>query len=286
MPPSRNGGRTAATRWGVAATLCALTLAACGGGAADPVETATSTSPTDTGVEAAAPSPMPTADVAPTQGAVDGDGSTGDGSTGSASSSDDGAATDLAGTPIDFFFRDGDTLAVVGVAHDDVLNVRSGPGVDASIVSTLPPLSDDVVATGSTRELPSSFWTQVETAGATGWVNVRYVAFLGQTTDVTSEVVGAFDGERPSAGNMGALGRLVAESRASTDPPSDLVVVAPPTVGDLGEVTLDVIGVGDDAVVGLRLHVFGQPTADGFGLRTVEQTLLCGRGVAREDLCV
>jgi hypothetical protein len=59
-----------------------------------------------------------------------------------------------------------------------------------------------------------------------------------------------------------------------------------PAVGDLGEVTYDVIGLGDDAVFGFRLHVFGQPGAGGdFSLKSVERTILCGRGVS-DGLCV
>ena len=69
------------------------------------------------------------------------------------------------------------------------------------------------------------------------------------------------------------------------DPPSDIVIVVAPTVGDLGTVTYDVVGLGDDSVRGLRLLVFGEPVSDGFSLKSVERTLLCGRGLF-EGLCV
>jgi hypothetical protein len=59
-----------------------------------------------------------------------------------------------------------------------------------------------------------------------------------------------------------------------------------PSVGDLGEVTYDVIGLGDDAVRGLRLHVFGQPIDEGFSLKTVEMTALCGRGADDDGGCI
>jgi len=87
---------------------------------------------------------------------------------------------------------------------------------------------------------------------------------------------------------MVSLGLAVARTRASTDPRSDIVVVARPTSGDLGEVVIDVIGLGDDSVVGLRLRVFGQPidTDAGFELRSVEETVLCGRGVSSDGICV
>lgn len=46
------------------------------------------------------------------------------------------------------------------------------------------------------------------------------------------------------------------------------------------------IGLGDDAVTGVRLRVFGQPTDGGFGLMSVERTLLCTRGGSPDDPCV
>ena len=75
------------------------------------------------------------------------------------------------------------------------------------------------------------------------------------------------------------------------------VAVAPSEGGDVGEVTYDVIGLADDSVAGVRLHVFGAPTdadlprsallqASSFTLKTVETTALCGRGVTLDGLCV
>ena len=57
-------------------------------------------------------------------------------------------------------------------------------------------------------------------------------------------------------------------------------------VGDLGEVTYDVIGFPDDSVTGVRLHVFGEPSGNGFVLRTVESTTLCARGATGGRLCL
>ncbi len=61
-----------------------------------------------------------------------------------------------------------------------------------------------------------------------------------------------------------------------------------PTVGDLGEVTYDLGGLGDDSVWGWRLHVFGAPDEDGkgFSLKSVEGTIFCLRAVDEEGRCV
>ena len=189
----------------------------------------------------------------------------------------------LPGEPIDFGPAEGDTLAVIGVAHDDVLNLRAAPGPDQDILEGIPPTYDALTALGQTRELPGSFWIEVDYEGTEGWVNLRYVGYLGDTTDETSSVASTVSG----AETMLDLGFLVAETFASEEEPvSEIVLVVAPTVGDLGEVTYDVIGLGDDAVRGLRVHVFGDPIVEAFTLRMVEVTTLCGRGVDAERRCV
>lgn len=250
---------------GLVLAALALSTACSGASSSDPTPPATASVPV-------VASPSPSADVGvpvtpPSAPATDGD--------------------DLAGTPTEYFFAGGDVLGVVGVAADDVLNVRAAPGVQAEIVATLDPLADDVIATGAARELARSIWAEIEANGVTGWANVAFLAYPGATDDVTSEVIADL-GETPAAETMLDLGQTVAETRASTDPPSAITVVEGPTVGDLGEITIDVIGLGDDAAVGLRLHVFGQPdeSGDGFNLKSVEETALCGRGVTDDGACV
>ena len=84
------------------------------------------------------------------------------------------------------------------------------------------------------------------------------------------------------------MGLIVAEAVASTDPPSRIRMSAAPTTGDVHEVTYDVVDLGDDALFGVRVHVFYVPTEDGesFVLKSVERTLLCGRGLSAGGICV
>jgi uncharacterized protein YraI len=189
------------------------------------------------------------------------------------------APGDLPGERVDIFPYAGAALSVVGVAHDDTLNVRAGPGTGYDVVGELEPTAGGLVATGHVRDLGDSFWTEVEVDDRTGWVNVRHVTQFGATDDVTAQI--ASSGGLPTAGSVLDLGLAVAERRASEEPPSDVVVVVAPTEGDLGEVTLDVIGFGDDAVGGERLHVFAA-TEDGgatYYVKSVERTVMCTRGV-------
>lgn len=191
----------------------------------------------------------------------------------------------LAGEPIDFGPAEGDVLMVIGVRYDDVLNLRSGPGVGATIVGEIPPTFTDLVALGNTRQLPRSFWIEVDYEGTEGWVSMSYVGYEGMVDDLTSTVVDEL-GEIPVAASMTDLGELVAGVFASEEPESDIVQVTPVTSGDLAEVTYDVIGLGDDAVRGSRLHIFAAVVDGGFSLRSVELTSICDRGVDAERLCV
>ena len=176
-------------------------------------------------------------------------------------------------------------FAVVGVAHDDVLNIRAAPGTDQAIVAEAGPTADDLVATGAARQLSASIWYEVTVDGVTGWASVAFVSYVGGTDDATSEFLA---GRPPlEAETMVDLGEEVAAGFASEEPASRIVQSVAPTVGDLGEVTYDVIGIGDDSVAGYRLHLFAAPIegGEGFVLTSIERTWLCLRGTDGE-LCV
>jgi len=197
------------------------------------------------------------------------------------------ADTDLPGEPIDFGPATGDEVAVVGVAHDDVLNVRAAPGTDSEVVVELEPTATGLIGTGRARSLPQSIWFEVEVDGFTGWVSSAFVGYLGLTDDATAEVIESL-GETPGAETMLDLGLIAAGTMASEEPPSRIVMSVAPTVGDLGEVTFDVVGLGDDALGGVRLHVFGDPAegGEGFVLSNVERTLICSRGATDDGFCL
>ena len=242
-------------------TALALILAACGGG--DGGATSTTEATTTTSVPSTTTTPSETTTTTAPETTT---------------------TTDPAGEPIDFGPQEGDTVAVIGVAHDDVLNLRVGPGADQEILAEIPNTYESLTALGNTRDLGDSFWIEVEYEGTTGWVHFSFVGYIGVTDDMTAAVLEEL-GEDPVGETMADIGSAVAETFASEEPESDIVMVVAPTVGDLGEVTFDVISIGDDAVRGYRLHVFGQPADETFEIRTVEVTTLCGRGVTTEGLC-
>lgn len=176
-------------------------------------------------------------------------------------------------------------LAVVGIDYDSTLNVREEPG--GQIVAKLDSISTGIVPTGTMQELSDVLWYEVHAAGVVGWVSGEYVTPLGATADTTTEIVTRL-GQTPSAANLAALGRTVAGAVASEEPESRVRISGEPTVGEISEVTMDVVGQPDDSIRGFRLHVFATRNSDGmFTLRNVESTVMCyiDRGVSAQGLC-
>lgn len=255
----------------VAATL-ALVAAACGGDDATDVSETTAPQATTTTVASATTT---TTTAAPTT------------STTTATTVPGPTTTTLPGEPFDLGPSSGDVLSVVAVAFDDVLNLRAGPGTDFEVLKKMPPRYDRVIANGRAQSLPNSTWYEVTALGVTGWASATFLAELGSTDDITSEIIDKL-GETPTAETMADLGLAVADSYPAIERPLRVRMSGEPSVGDLGEVIYDVVGFADDSVRGLRLHVFGQPleSGEGFSLKSVEATALCARGVTGDGLCI
>ncbi len=245
----------------------ALALAACGDDGGDDERSDASTTTTEGAT---------TGSEGPTTTAADGSTTTtaADGSTTTTE-----PAGDLPGEPIDVHPYEGAHLGVVGVAAGDTLNVRTGPGTDFDVVTELGPLSQEPTATGQNRTLDDgSLWVEVTVGDETGWVNGTYVAQPGAVVDVTADV------PEVSGATVAALGEAVAATRVSEGegPTPTVTIVAGPTDT---EVTVDVIGLADDAQRGERLIVVATSGPDGFSVASVEAIALCARGVTEDLLC-
>ena len=223
----------------------------------------------------------------------------------------------LPGEPYEFGPAEGTSLAVVGVDYDDVVNVREVPLGEIVVTLGIPnprdgilvvsfvssgnaliwsgSWDDVILATGRTRKLPDTVWYEVHVAGLIGWVNDAHLAPIGATHDVTAEIIDILD-RTPVADTLTELAWTVGSAMASVEPPSRLVVVTEPILFEgLGEVTVDVLNVGDDSVLGFRLYMVAVAGGDRmsddpgpFTLRRVERTVLCysHRGVTADGLCM
>ena len=138
--------------------VAVVVVAACGGDAAttpsptptSPTETATPPTPSPLPTTPAPTTPAPTTTPTPTEPPIASE-STGPPAPVPTPPSPADVPQELPGEPIEFGPRAGDVLAVVGVAHDDRLNLRAAPGTDQAILARLSPTEDAMVAQGATR---------------------------------------------------------------------------------------------------------------------------------------
>jgi hypothetical protein len=64
---------------------------------------------------------------------------------------------------------------VIGVESNDILNIRSGPGVTYDIVGTIPYDGMGIQVMGSSKYVDQSHWIPIIYDGINGWVNSRYI---------------------------------------------------------------------------------------------------------------
>ena len=232
---------------------------------------------------------------------------------------DTDTAAVLPGESYEFGPPAGAGLAVVGVAHDSALNVRDIPNgeviarldnvmdgvrdpavyarqADSDDIIATVDLQSGIVATGNTRKLPTTIWHELRVGDLLGWASGSYLAPLGADRDATAEVVEALGGT-PTADTLSDLGLQVSALFASTgEVQSQTTVSSRPGVFEaVGDVTLDVLGLPDDAVRGYRVNITADAGEDWtqddpgpFTLRSVTVTPICDshRGVSEEGLCL
>ena len=93
-------------------------------------------------------------------------------------------------------------LQVRNVSADDVLNIRSGPGVDNDIIGTLSPEAWHVQPTSNIATVDGVLWREVDKGdGTVGFVHANYVTY-SQTTCDDSFVVDASIANVQVAGDL------------------------------------------------------------------------------------
>jgi hypothetical protein len=74
--------------------------------------------------------------------------------------------------------------SVVLVDGDDVLNVRTGPGVEFSKLTSFNPTQTGIILTGMKAQVEGGTWVEVETEDAHGWVNKFFLTEEWATFEV------------------------------------------------------------------------------------------------------
>ena len=226
----------------------------------------------------------------------------------------------LPGAPSEFGPSAGAGLAVVGVAYNSTLNVRDVP--NGEVIARLSNLMDGgrdpvllvraadsdaivvrldllhgVVATGNTRKLTTTVWHEFQFGEAVGWSSSAFLAPLGAQRDATAEVVEALGGI-PTADTLEDLGLQIAGVFSSSGEVQSRTTISsrPGVFEAVGDITVDVVGLPDDAVRGYRIDIAADAGAEDwtqadpgpFTLRFAGVTPICdsSRGVSEEGLCL
>lgn len=194
----------------------------------------------------------------------------------------------LPGTPATFGPAAGTQLGVIGVAHDDWLNVRDVPNgeVVATLTLQLSPQSPaesallvrdaeaeaafarigvaGVTATGRSRDLATSTWHEIQAGPIIGWASSNYLAPLVPETalDITAQVTANIDGAT-TADTFTALAERIVATVASDEPASRVRTVAPPGAFEaVVDIAVDVVGQPDDSIRGYRLLISADAAGD------------------------
>lgn len=122
---------------------------------------------------------------------------------------------------------DAELYTVVGVASEDLLNVRAGPGTAHPIVGAFPPHAMGLQVTGPGEQVDNAQWLPVRHGELAGWVNGSYLARQTGWVDgqVASRAAQAIMALRDR--DMAALSTLVHPSKGVRFSPYTYVRVGP-----------------------------------------------------------
>ena len=175
-------------------------------------------------------------------------------------------------------------MTVIGVRHDDTLNVRDAP--NGEIVARLQPVFSDarqpfirvldphgtglltetsldgVIAAGRTERLSRSVWHQVEIGGVTGWASDAYLAELGEPDEERGlQVQAVLDSVLP-AETYDRLERRVLAALTELDTDAKPVIVGQVSpVEGVGGLIVDLL-VDSGPVRGYRVEVWVRAAGD------------------------
>ncbi len=205
-----------------------------------------------------------------------------------------GRENEIPGAALDYGPVAGESLHVVGVRHDDVLNFRVDPDPTSAVVATVAPLHEalTIIASGQAWIAPSGTWWKVTVNGEQAWANQSYLASIGHGDDFFYDVSKALGILRFETITDAA--QAVAGTHTSETPESRVVIVgAPLTSGSGAGMAVDVLGLGDDSLKGIRIRIEVEFIYDDSGenveavvLTDVYMNPLCARGSEAPGRCL
>lgn len=192
----------------------------------------------------------------------------------------------LPGQAVDTYPFEGASLVAVGLADGEFLAVFDLPDPTSPVVAELLWSDTGIVATGRNRSVDGEFWSEITFQGAVGWARTQSLLAPLDTTDEIVDRLFPDPADRPVADEIGIVARAVVDAIGVEEFGRVAMFDFPDDTSQPGSVRVDIIGLGDDSVYGIRLLVTTERSADGrLVLTSVEQRALCGRG-ASADGCL
>ncbi len=193
------------------------------------------------------------------------------------------------------------TDVYVDVAVDDPdggLNLRAGPGVANEILFTFD-RGATIVTTGECTVVGSTDWWQVTNPKHIGWVSSRFLSEhpIDPADPIDPGVgIGRTVKDLDNVGTVGlTLDEIAAKLADSYGFDEDVRIELVGDVeleNDAGTATYDLTGFKDDSVLGYRAMIsFSTGTTEsgesiGYRAEEISQSVLCGRGVTADGLCI
>lgn len=195
----------------------------------------------------------------------------------------------------------GETLDVVGVRYDDVLNIRDQADASSAIVATAAPFAANPQLISGGEGLlfnpNGGAWWKVTVNGNAAWASA---SFLGQVSPNNEDLLPVLTANMPSttSPNLNTLIIDIATALAAGPTPSVVLSTEPVGIDAIGsEATIDVLGIGDDSVKGWRIRILfnnvfddinaSNPQLVGVELVVADAFPICHRGLeASSGLCI
>lgn len=209
--------------------------------------------------------------------------------------------TTAAGVFYDIGPAAGEILDVVGVRYDDVLNIRDQASTSGAIVATAAPFAANPQLVSGGEGLlfnpNGGAWWKVTVNGTQAWASS---SFLAQVSPNNEDLLPTLTANMPSTTSPNANTLIIDIATALADGPTPSVVFStePQGIDAIGsEATIDVLGIGDDSLMGWRINILfnnvfddindPNPQVIGVELVSADAFPICQRGrQAGTGLCI
>lgn len=175
--------------------------------------------------------------------------------------------------------------AVIGASAQQSHEIRALPGDNQPLLGVTAPGASvgffgDVFATED-----GTVWYRVRYESFQGWIKPQ-VGYRGIATDVTEQAKAAIGADTPYP-SAEALATAIGDVFASATGAPEATIVSKTEIESqsLSTVTVDILGLPDDAQLGYRISISADGRTGQWLTESVLQFPLCSRGVTPTGIC-